>query len=183
MSSTEQSGTPAESSDRRGFLSTVSSVAMASGLAAGYGTFVAMAGRLLYPAGPSVVGWLYVAAVDDLQVGDSLEYQAPSGETVVIARQAADGDVEDFIALSSVCPHLGCRVHWESNNDRFFCPCHNGVFDPSGKATSGPPADAGQSLPRFPLRINSGVLEIEVLLDSISAPRQAAAPAVKEGWA
>ncbi len=69
---------------------------------------------------------------------------------------------EDFFALSSVCPHLGCRVHWEKHYDRFFCPCHNGAFGPSGKAISGPPADDKQNLPHYPLKIVSGSLYIEM---------------------
>ncbi len=142
---------------------------MAGGLVAGYGTFVAMAGRFLYPAGPSVVGWMYVARVDSLKPGDSLVYRAPSGATIVVARQGDTGEADDFIALSSVCPHLGCQVHWESQNDRFFCPCHNGVFNPQGTATSGPPAAAGQSLARYPLSVVDGLLYIEVPLERVVA--------------
>lgn len=164
-----------QATDRRGFLATTSSLAMAGGLIAGYGTFVAMAGRFLYPAGPSVVGWMYVSQTDALRPGDSLVYRAPSGATVVIARHGDTGEVDDFIALSSVCPHLGCQVHWESQNNRFFCPCHNGAFDPKGKAIAGPPAAAGQSLPRYPLSVDGGLLYIEVPLESVvaAAPLQA----------
>ena len=69
---------------------------------------------------------------------------------------------EAFAALSSVCPHLGCQVHWQPQNDRFFCPCHNGVFAPDGTGIGGPPGDAGQSLPRYPLKLENGLLFIEV---------------------
>jgi len=37
------------------------------------------------------------------------------------------------------CTHLGCPYHWESGDRRFFCPCHNAVFDAAGKVLSGPP--------------------------------------------
>jgi phenylpropionate dioxygenase-like ring-hydroxylating dioxygenase large terminal subunit len=60
-------------------------------------------------------------------------------------------------------------VHWEAQNNRFFCPCHNGVFTPEGKATSGPPADAGQSLFRFPLKVENDLLFIEVSTDKLAA--------------
>ena len=71
---------------------------------------------------------------------------------------------EGFAAFSSVCPHLGCRVHCEAENRLFFCPCHRGVFDSDGKATEGPPADAGQSLERIPVEVDprSGVVYLEV---------------------
>ena len=45
----------------------------------------------------------------------------------------------DFIAMSNICTHLGCRVRWIDEQQRFFCPCHNGVFDKDGKVISGPP--------------------------------------------
>jgi len=69
-----------------------------------------------------------------------------------------------FRAFSSVCPHLGCRVHWEDAERRFFCPCHNGVFDADGRAVAGPPADAGQSLGEVPIEVDddSGALFLRV---------------------
>lgn len=44
-----------------------------------------------------------------------------------------------YKVFSSACTHLGCRVRWEENNQRFFCPCHRAVFDKDGKVLSGPP--------------------------------------------
>lgn len=46
--------------------------------------------------------------------------------------------VEDgnIIALSPVCTHLGCTVDWdpeESGQNRFFCPCHGGIFEKDGE--------------------------------------------------
>ena len=73
-------------------------------------------------------------------------------------------DERGFHAYSSLCPHLGCRVRWEDDNHRFFCPCHRGVFDENGVATEGPPADAGQRLAEVPLRVDegAGVVYMEV---------------------
>ncbi len=168
--SAEQGDSAASSSDdhRRSFIATGSAVAMTTGLVASYGTFASMAGRFLFPAGGRrSVGWQFVAAVASWQPGKSLEYTAPSGATVVIARHGEADEAEAFIALSSVCPHLGCRVHWESQNDRFFCPCHNGAFDRQGVATQGPPAKAGQSLKAYPLKIEAGLLYVEAPLHSV----------------
>lgn len=159
----------AEEADRRAFLS-VSTIAMAGGLAAGYGTFFVMAGRFLYPAGDAPKAWMFVAELDAIQPGDSLEYEAPTGARIVIARQSDQGTVDDFIALSSTCPHLGCQVDWQPEKNRFFCPCHNGVFDPQGKGTEGPPAAAGQSLPRYELRIEGRLLYIEVPTETVVDP-------------
>ncbi|MBI3273076.1 MAG: Rieske 2Fe-2S domain-containing protein [Planctomycetes bacterium] len=166
--------------DRRGFLTSAAGLAMAGGLAAGYGTFAAMAGRFLYPPHPTARGWLFVSDAASLKVGDSVVYRTPAGAPVVVARMAATGGVNDFLALSSTCPHLGCQVHWEAQNNRFFCPCHNGVFDPTGKATAGPPAEAGQSLPRYPLKVDRGLLYIEVPLEKVGASPGCAARRARE---
>ena len=165
--------------DRRGFLKHASRAAMAAGLVGGYGGFAAVAGRYLYPARTGEVVWQFVTEAAGIEVGEALRYRGPAGETINIARQARDGDADDFIALSSTCPHLGCQVRWEGPNNRFFCPCHNGVFDPSGKAIAGPPGEAGQSLPRYALRIENGMLMIAVPPPGLAAhPVPAAAGVV-----
>lgn len=163
--------TPAgDNASRRSFV-TASGVAMTAGLAAGYGTLGVVAFRYLYPSSGPDVGWKFVAVAREMQLGESLDYVAPNGAKVVIARQNEPNNGEDtaenFIALSSVCPHLGCQVHWEPQNDRFFCPCHNGVFDPQGKPLEGPPAKANQQLVRFPLMIEDGLLFIEAPLTTL----------------
>ena len=147
---------------RRRFIGNISRAAMVTGLAGGYGAFGLIAGRYLYPSRAASSTWQFVVEVRRLSPGDSLEFEAPSGERINIARQGSAGEAEDFVALSSTCPHLGCQVHWEPQNDRFFCPCHSGVFNRFGVATAGPPADAGQSLPEYPLRIEDGLLFVQV---------------------
>lgn len=160
--------------DRRDFLSTVSTVAMAGGLVAGYGTLAAMAGRYIFPV-ETQTPWLFVAQADGIPPGESLAFESPTGVRVAIARRAAEGpdrpaETADFIALSSVCPHLGCRVHWEAHNRRFFCPCHNGVFDAQGQPVSGPPKAAGQELARYPIKVEAGLLYIGMSLESVGRP-------------
>jgi len=153
---------PAEDPDRRGFIKNASRVAMTAGIVGGYGGFAAIAGRYLYPSRTGEVMWQFVSEVAGIDVGEAIRYRGPSGESINITRMARNGDSDDFIALSSTCPHLGCQVRWEAQNERFFCPCHNGVFDPSGVATAGPPGEAGQSLPRYGLKVADGLLHIAV---------------------
>lgn len=161
-------GTHPASDDRRSFLEKTSKAAMAAGLVGGYGGLGAVAVRYLYPAKPEELSWQFVLRVDVMTVGESVRYEGPSGETINIARQARKGTAEDFVALSSTCPHLGCQVRWEPQNDRFFCPCHNGVFDPSGVAIGGPPGEAGQRLAEYPLKIESGLLHIAVPMERLA---------------
>ncbi len=153
---------PAEDPDRRGFIKNTSRVAMTAGIVGGYGGFAIIAGRYLYPSRTGEVMWQFVSEVAGIDVGEAIRYRGPSGETINITRMAREGGSDDFIALSSTCPHLGCQVRWEAQNDRFFCPCHNGVFDPSGVATAGPPGEAGQSLPKYELKVENGLLHIAV---------------------
>ena len=154
-----------EEPDRRDFLSIASSIAMAGGLAAGYGTLAVMAGRFLYLNQTRRTAWLYVGEAARFGVNESRPFQTPAGQQVTITRRKEEGRDDDFLALSTVCPHLGCRVHWESANRRFFCPCHNGAFDAEGRATEGPPKDADQTLPQFPLRVVDGLIFIEAPVD------------------
>lgn len=140
----------------------MSLVAMALGLTGGYGMFAGMAARFLYPAKPPARRWMYVAALTDIAQGGSTLFAAPSGQAISVTRLATGDGVDDFIALSSICPHLGCKVHWETQNQRFFCPCHNGAFNAEGVSTAGPPFEAHQNLARFPLKVENGNLFIEV---------------------
>ena len=155
------------SENRRGFLSRMSSAVMALGLTLGYGFFGAVIGRFLYPAKASSRTWQFLKDLGSFPVGDSMTYVAPAGQAVVVTRLGNQGGPEDFIALSSVCPHLGCQVHWESNNNRFFCPCHNGAFDKTGQPLSGPPKDSNSPLPQYRLIVENGLLFIEVPAEAL----------------
>jgi Rieske Fe-S protein len=154
--------------DRRQFLTggAAATGAMAGGLALGYGAFFRCAGQYLYPS-EAGTGWMFVTEAASLAPGRAMSFESPTGVPVVVTRKAtsiADQSLTaaDFLALSSVCPHLGCRVHWEPQNNRFFCPCHLGAFDPLGKATAGPPLAAKQDLPEYPLRVEGGLLYINM---------------------
>lgn len=162
-----EGGVPPPDSDRRTFLSTTSSVVMGGGLLAGYGCLAAFAGRFLYPSQARKQAWVFVTESAKMKVNDVLQFQTPAGQHVTITRRKEEGNADDFLALSTTCPHLGCQVHWEAQNNRFFCPCHNGVFDPAGKALEGPPADAKQSLPQYPLRLERGLLFLQVPVETL----------------
>lgn len=162
---------PAVPNDRRDFLSRASSLAMLGGLAAAGAGSAAMAGRYLYPPRRFERRWVFLVEVDRLAPGASMNYWTPGGERVAVARVGAGATADDFVALSSTCPHLGCQVHWEAHRDRFFCPCHNGVFDRGGRALEGPPAEAGQSLSKYPLRVENGLLFVEVPVEGLTVAR------------
>lgn len=161
---------PPERPGRRAFASTMT---MLAGLVGGYGLFAWIGTRFMLPARTGQMTQLFVAGLNDIAVGGTLLFRTPGGRTVNITRREAAGRADDFVALSSTCPHLGCQVHWEAQNNRYYCPCHGGTFDPSGKGTGGPPGDAGQSLPRYSLAVNKGLLYIDVPAEQLSMPQQA----------
>lgn len=154
--------------ERRTFIKWSWGLGMVAAITAAYGTLAAFMARFLYPAKPLQRGWQMVIDLGGIRDGESLIYRLPNGSPVNVTRIGETGSAEDFLALSSTCPHLGCQVHWEPQNDRFFCPCHNGIFTPEGVAIGGPPGDAGQSLPRYPLKVEGNLLFIEVPLDQLA---------------
>lgn len=44
----------------------------------------------------------------------------------------------ELVALSTVCPHLGCGVDFEATTNKFYCPCHKSYFTLDGGVESGP---------------------------------------------
>ncbi len=77
---------------------------------------------------------------------------------------------DEIIALSPVCKHLGCTVNWESDPDhpnQFFCPCHAGRYEKSGKNV--PKTPPLGPLDRFEVREKDGFLEIGKAIPNTTA--------------
>jgi len=102
---------------------------------------------------------IYAGRLNQYKLGTVQTFYDLEGNQILIRR-----DDSGFKAFSTVCPHLGCRVHWEEDKNEFFCPCHKGVFTSEGVAIAGPPADAGQSLREVPIEVDeaSQIVYIEV---------------------
>lgn len=75
-----------------------------------------------------------------------------------VAAYVITTDGREFTALSNVCTHLGCRVRWIGEQEKFFCPCHNGVFDKQGNVESGPPP---RPLDKFEVKVEKDQLLIK----------------------
>jgi len=74
----------------------------------------------------------------------------------------------DLRALSNVCTHMQCDVHWAEDTQQFFCPCHAGYYAIDGTVTGGPPPSP---LPQWVHRVSKDdqggtVLEIQNRLDA-----------------
>ena len=47
-------------------------------------------------------------------------------------------DQGQYFAIDNVCPHMGCKVHWNSVETSWDCPCHGSRFRPDGTVIEGP---------------------------------------------
>jgi Rieske Fe-S protein len=78
-----------------------------------------------------------IARADDVPVGGfKLFYYPGQNDPCVLVRLAQN----DWVAFEQKCTHLSCPVIPQPQQGRFFCPCHEGVFDiATGERISGPP--------------------------------------------
>jgi Rieske Fe-S protein len=58
------------------------------------------------------------------------------GGTVGLYYKKENGSV---MALKGVCSHMECNVAYRPAEKRFYCACHQGWFDDTGKNIAGPP--------------------------------------------
>ncbi|UCF37886.1 MAG: Rieske (2Fe-2S) protein [Acidobacteriota bacterium] len=147
-----------EKTSRRGWLA---SVLMGAGLVASYGVFAFQGFLFLLPKRTQAkTRNIFAGRVSQFAVGGVKGFSDLEGNEILVRRKSEG----EFEAFSSTCPHLGCKVHWQEEEQQYFCPCHRGVFDSDGNAVSGPPADGGQRLASIPIEVDeaAGVVYIQV---------------------
>jgi glycine/D-amino acid oxidase-like deaminating enzyme/nitrite reductase/ring-hydroxylating ferredoxin subunit len=74
--------------------------------------------------------------------GDSFDDVAP-GEGKILASDGkrvacSKDDRGNVCAVSAICTHMGCFVHWNQAERTWDCPCHGSRFHPSGEVLAGP---------------------------------------------
>ena len=80
-------------------------------------------------------------------------FRYPDDDAPAILVHLPGGELRCF---SQKCTHLGCVVFWQADQDRLYCPCHEGVFDPrSGDPTAGPPE---RPLTRIDVEVRDGTV-------------------------
>ena len=125
------------------------------GVGSSYGAFAAMAIRYVYPTKrPPRWRSIFVGRLDQLAPGDTRLVTDLNGVPVQVVR-----DGETLRAISTVCPHLGCRVRWEPNPGEFHCPCHNAAFSREGEVLYGP---APRGLDRYEVEVVSGSIYLKM---------------------
>jgi nitrite reductase/ring-hydroxylating ferredoxin subunit len=84
--------------------------------------------------GPLVGGegfWTEVARVDEVPPGSALRFSTAAFDGFVV------NDGGTVRALSSVCTHMGCTLHFRPDWQDLRCPCHGASFDLAGQLANG----------------------------------------------
>lgn len=55
-----------------------------------------------------------------------------------------------LVGIYKVCTHLGCLYNWNTQENKFICPCHGSQFELDGEYIRGP---APRSLDRFVVQV------------------------------
>jgi quinol---cytochrome c reductase iron-sulfur subunit, bacillus type len=79
----------------------------------------------------------------------------PPTEIGAVFLQKKGGEI---VAMSTVCPHLGCGVDWSAGSRMFGCPCHESAFGLDGEVTGGP---APRPLDRLETRVVDDRVEVK----------------------
>ena len=153
-----------ESLTRRNFLS-ATIYAIGGLITAGLGI-----PALIYIIAPATQGqntgnWIRLGTASKVELGVPTLFKAKvtrqtgwiTNETEISVYVLTE-DGREFVAMSNICTHLGCRARWVAEQNRFFCPCHSGVFDKQGNVVSGPPP---RPLDRFKVKVENGQLFIQ----------------------
>jgi menaquinol-cytochrome c reductase iron-sulfur subunit len=124
-----------------------------------------------YIVGPSLKSqqtqtWMRLGPTSKVELGTptlfTLTIQTQTGwiaSTEELSVYVLSTDGRTFIAMSNICTHLGCHIRWIAEQNNFFCPCHNGVFDISGKVLAGPPP---RPLDRYDVKVENDQLFVLV---------------------
>ncbi len=101
-----------------------------------------------------------VSKVGEIPVGKAKEIKI--GGRPVFVTNLGNG----YKVFSGVCTHLGCIIRWEEQKQRFYCPCHQGIFSKTGKVVSGPPPRA---LDEYQVHVENKLVFVKVE-DKVEGP-------------
>ncbi len=89
-----------------------------------------------------------IAKVSNLTVGVPVYFEYPAGYPNMLVLQQ-DGTP---IAFSMLCTHVCCQLQYVPSAKELVCPCHNSIFDSSGRVLQGP---AYVDLPKVTLNVDA----------------------------
>jgi menaquinol-cytochrome c reductase iron-sulfur subunit len=107
--------------------------------------------------------WLDIAPVSELSGSQPLSRKIVAEHVAGWATTTEEHNVFVLPAksnqvLSATCPHEGCEVLWDGQQNQFSCPCHESYFAADGAKISGP---AARGLDQLPTRVQDGKLQVQ----------------------
>lgn len=158
-----ESPEPDKAVNRRAFLSSVT-VAIGAIITAGLGI-----PAVAYIVGPALQRtqeeeWIPIGSTSKVELGTPTLFKAKverqtgwitDEDEITVYLLTEDG--RDYVAMSNICTHLGCRVRWIDDQGQFFCPCHNAIFGKDGSVVEGPPPRA---LDQFEVKVEDETIYI-----------------------
>ena len=137
-----------------GFMVTALNLAVVSALAIPAIRFV------VSPLGrKSKEAWIDILSESELKVGETKEvgfvmkvydgYQTVDRKYTVYLHKSEHG----LKCFDPACTHLGCKIKFQDDQRRYFCPCHGGIFSENGAVVSGPPPTG---LIEHPVKVANG---------------------------
>jgi nitrite reductase/ring-hydroxylating ferredoxin subunit len=75
--------------------------------------------------------WTEVGHMDDVPEGSAMRFTTAAFDGFVV------NDHGTIRALSSVCSHMGCTLHYRPDWQDLRCPCHGASFDMAGRLANG----------------------------------------------
>jgi nitrite reductase/ring-hydroxylating ferredoxin subunit len=133
----------------------------AAGLASGLGVAWGIRTRQAVPIVPIPATeaalpagkWFAAGLLADIGPKEVVSFDAGAVPTFLIR------DGNSVKALSRVCTHMACLLHYQSEDTEFECPCHGATFDLNGRINT----MYGMSLPPLPpvdVRIVNGIVYV-----------------------
>lgn len=108
--------------------------------------------------------WIEIGPLDAIPIGEPRQLDCVSKEqdgwlekSVRRSVWVVRTDAEHVTVFNPKCTHLSCAYRWEADQQRFFCPCHGGIYDITGKVLGGPPP---RPLDSLPAKVEGGALYI-----------------------
>lgn len=143
-----------EALSRRGFVRiAIGGITLAYAGAIGYPIYRYLNSPVETAQAAAAVREVTLEKADELPPGSAMIFKF--GVRPAILVHHADGS---WSALSAVCTHMGCTVHYEAKESLIKCECHGGVFDPkTGENIAGPPP---RPLERYELEVAPGQVTV-----------------------
>ncbi|MBI1291645.1 Rieske 2Fe-2S domain-containing protein [bacterium] len=141
---------PQEGMSRRAFVAMGTAlVGAVYGAAIGYPVYRYLSTPARRAASAAAVTQVDLPGADKLEIGSAMMFKFGTKPALLIHHKD-----DTWVALDAVCTHLGCTVQFEPEQDRIYCACHGGVYDPrTGENVAGPPP---KPLTKFNVEVSDG---------------------------